>query len=105
MANETIEQDNLNFGIQDTMDMGMGNQDLLNDILAPETSTADLTKLKDINTEEEEIVVPAKKPIVPKTVTETTTIVDNNLDGFLNDDGEEEEEEEEEEEIIPGKNL
>lgn len=49
MANETIEQNNMSFGIQDTMEMGMGNQDLLNDLLSPETSTADPDKLKDIN--------------------------------------------------------
>jgi hypothetical protein len=29
-----------NFSIQDTMDMGMGNQELLNDLFSPETSTS-----------------------------------------------------------------
>ncbi len=29
-----------NFSIQDTMEMGMGNQELLNDLFSPETSTS-----------------------------------------------------------------
>ena len=33
--------DNLdNFSIQGTMEMGMGNQELLNDLFSPETSTS-----------------------------------------------------------------
>ena len=36
MANEL----DTSFSIQDTMEMGMGNQELLNDLFSPETSTS-----------------------------------------------------------------
>jgi hypothetical protein len=37
-----------NFGIQDTMEMGMGNAELLNDLMGPETSTSSPDDLQDI---------------------------------------------------------
>jgi hypothetical protein len=37
-----------NFSIQDTMEMGMGSAELLRDLLAPETSTANVDELQDI---------------------------------------------------------
>jgi hypothetical protein len=37
-----------NFGIEDTMDMGVGNTQLLDDLFSPETSTGDPDKLETI---------------------------------------------------------
>jgi hypothetical protein len=47
-----------NFSIQDTMEMGMGNAELLNDLLSPETSTSDPDKIKEIVKETDPVVVP-----------------------------------------------
>ena len=38
-----------NFSIQDTLEMGMGNQELLSDLFAPETSTGNPDDIQDIN--------------------------------------------------------
>jgi hypothetical protein len=60
-----------NFSIQDTMEMGMGNQELLNDLFSPETSTSnpeDVTPIiKDANSPEapEAPAVKKGKDIVP----------------------------------------
>jgi len=60
-----------NFSIQDTMEMGMGNQELLNDLFSPETSTSnpeDVTPIiKDVNTPDapEAPAVKKGKDIVP----------------------------------------
>ena len=40
-----------NFSIQDTMDMGMGSQELLSDLFAPETSTTNPDDIQDIKDE------------------------------------------------------
>jgi len=37
-----------NFSIQDTMDMGMGNQELLNDLLSPDSATSNPDDIQDI---------------------------------------------------------
>lgn len=87
MANE-IEQDNLSFGIQDTMEMGMGDSQLLNDLLSPETATADADKLKDIN--EEEPPKPGVKPKAAQPPADEEEEEENGLDSFLNDEEEEE---------------
>jgi hypothetical protein len=46
-----------NFSIQDTMDMGMGSQELLSDLFAPETSTTNPDDIQDIKDE------PAPPPV------------------------------------------
>jgi hypothetical protein len=46
-----------NFSIQDTMDMGMGSQELLSDLFAPETSTTNPDDIQDIKDE------PAPTPV------------------------------------------
>jgi hypothetical protein len=48
-----------NFSIQDTMDMGMGNQELLNDLLSPESATSSPDDIQDIK--DEPAPAPAKK--------------------------------------------
>jgi hypothetical protein len=40
-----------NFSIQDTMDMGMGSQELLNDLLSPESATSSPDDIQDIKDE------------------------------------------------------
>ena len=37
-----------NFSIQDTMDMGMGSQELLNDLLSPDSATSNPDDIQDI---------------------------------------------------------
>jgi hypothetical protein len=56
MANEAEELSN--FSIQDTMDMGTGDAQLLNDLFEPETSTSDPEKI-------EKIVKEVKQPVIP----------------------------------------
>ena len=48
-----------NFSIQDTMDMGMGNQELLNDLLSPESATSNPDDIQDIK--DEPVPAPTKK--------------------------------------------
>ena len=38
-----------NFSIQDTMEMGMGNAELLNDLMSPDTASASPDDIKDIS--------------------------------------------------------
>jgi len=54
-----------NFSIQDTMEMGMGNQELLNDLFSPETSTSNPEDVTPIIKDAEPATPPAK-PAVPK---------------------------------------
>ena len=52
MAND-LETPNIgNFSIQDTMEMGMGSTELLNDLLGPDTASASPDDIKDITAEE-----------------------------------------------------
>jgi hypothetical protein len=89
MANE-IEQNNLSFGITDTVQMGMGNQELLDDILSPETSTAKPEDIKDINAPDDKPV--AKPAAAPKKEDkEEKEEEEGGLDDFLNSEEEEEE--------------
>lgn len=94
--------DNFSFGIQDTMEMGMGNAQLLNDLLSPETASSDPGEIEPIikdATPQEPPTEPAKpkgKEIAPK---DPNAKDDEPIDGqslisnFLgnNDDDEEEE--------------
>jgi hypothetical protein len=48
-----------NFSIQDTMDMGMGNQELLNDLLSPDSATSNPDDIQDIK--DEPAPAPTKK--------------------------------------------
>jgi hypothetical protein len=50
-----------NFSIQDTMDMGMGSQELLNDLLSPESATSSPDDIQDINNEPAPAPAPTKK--------------------------------------------
>ena len=94
-----------NFSIQDTMEMGMGNQELLNDLFSPETSTSspeDVTPIiKDANAPAAPDAPEVKKGkdiVPPKSVDGKTD--EEKLDGqsmisdFLSDDEDDDDEEE-----------
>jgi hypothetical protein len=89
-----------NFGIEDTMDMGVGNTQLLDDLFSPETSTGDPDKLETIVKTADEPQAPKKpevskgKEVVQKLDGEEPTQQDI-LRNFLGDEDEEEESEEE----------
>jgi hypothetical protein len=89
-----------NFGIEDTMDMGVGNTQLLDDLFSPETSTGDPDKLETIVKTADEPQAPKKpevskgKEVVQKLDGEETTQQDV-LRNFLGDEDDEEETEEE----------
>jgi hypothetical protein len=102
------------FGIMDTMDLGVGNTQLLNDLYSPESTTADPDKLEDATPEppKKEVKKEAPKKEAPKKEEEEPKgEEEDTLGKFLLDNEEEEEEEEapapdkpkveEEEEINP----
>ena len=99
MADTTDNMSMGNFSIQDTMEMGMGNQELLNDLFEPETASSnpeDVTAIiKEAN--------PPAAPVAPekpkgKTITPIDDDADDNeknqasIANFLGDDDDEEEE-------------
>lgn len=98
MANEL----DTSFSIQDTMEMGMGNQELLNDLYSPETSTSnpeDVTAIiKDSDAPSAPVApeIPKGKDIVPPKSVDGKTD-DEKLEGqsmiadFLSDNPDEEE--------------
>ena len=57
-----------NFGIQDTMEMGLGNAELLNDLLGPDTTTSDPDDLQDIVKNVEDPAPAKTKPAAAKTI-------------------------------------
>lgn len=89
-----------NFGIEDTMEMGIGNTQLLDDLFSPETSTEDPDKLETIIKTADEPKAPKKpevskgKEVVQKLDGEEPTQQDV-LKNFLGDDDDDEEETEE----------
>jgi HPt (histidine-containing phosphotransfer) domain-containing protein len=100
MAENLDNQSFGNFSIQDTMDMGMGSAELLNDLMGSETSTTNPDDIQDINTPDkttEPAPAPAKKA-APAAETDSKEKEDNtkSLQDFLlgGDDAEEEEEDE-----------
>lgn len=57
---ENLDQSFGNFSIENTMEMGLGNAELLNDLMSPETSTTNPDEIKEITTQE-----PEKKEATP----------------------------------------
>lgn len=57
-----------NFGIQDTMEMGMGNAELLNDLMGPDSATSNPDDLQDIVKEVEDPAPAKTKPAAAKTI-------------------------------------
>lgn len=96
-----------NFSIQDTMEMGMGSTELLQDLFAPETSTSNPDDIQKIDEPKEKVAAPAKKA-APATSDDTSGKKEEedstkSLSDFLLGDDEEEEEEEEDTEDQPVK--
>ena len=90
-----------NFSIENTMDMGMGNAELLNDLMGPETASSTPDDIKEI-TEEDKAPKETKKAAT-KSIGETMDEgkapekedASKSIEDFLLGDDEEEEEEEE----------
>jgi hypothetical protein len=59
MADKSENPTQLNFSIQDTMDLGMGNAQLIDDLFEPESSTGDPDKIEKL--EEEPAVISPKE--------------------------------------------
>lgn len=96
MAND-LETPNIgNFSIQDTMEMGMGSTELLNDLLGPDTASASPDDIKNITAEETQAPkatkASAKVEEEEKTEDNSRSITDFLLGG---------DDEEEDEEIAP----
>jgi hypothetical protein len=86
-----------NFGIENTMEMGMGNAELLNDLMSPDTASSSPDDIKEITTEES---TPKEAPKKAKSIGETMEEApekkeETSIQDFLlgEDDDEEEEEE------------
>jgi hypothetical protein len=84
-----------NFSIQDTMEMGMGNAELLNDLMSPDTASASPDDIKDISAEDVPAPTAAKSK-APKAEesTEEKEEPTKDITSFLYGDDDEEEEEE-----------
>lgn len=90
-----------NFSIENTMDMGMGNAELINDLLSPETSTGSPDDIQDI-VKEDPIVKKATTPAKTSTVDSDKKEENEEVDGKRSiQDFLEEKDEEEEEETAP----
>jgi DNA-binding transcriptional MerR regulator len=67
-----------NFSIQDTMDMGMGNQELLNDLLSPDSATSNPDDIQDIK--DEPAPAPTKKTTSKQTAPSTSATEEDKKD-------------------------
>jgi hypothetical protein len=87
--------DNIGFSIQDTMDMGMGNAELLNDLMSPDTASSspeDVTPIiADAEPPTPSTTKPKVKEITPKEDNEEPDDSQSLISNFLEDDEEEEE--------------
>lgn len=98
---ENLENQFGNFSIENTMEMGMGSSELLNDLMAPETSTTSPDDIKDITHEEPAQKETPKKAVSSKTTSENEEAPEKkeepskSIEDFLLGGDEEEEEEEE----------
>jgi len=91
-----------NFSIQDTMDMGMGSQELLDGLFAPETATGSPDDIHDIKDEPAPKKTTSKQHAIPDPVDSTEDKKDEPIKGiedFLY--GKEDEEAEEDDEEAP----
>jgi hypothetical protein len=92
---DNIDSNSFGFSIENTMEMGAGNQELLNNLFEPETSTSRPEDLQEIVKTIED-PAPAKTKAAPvKTVTDEEASPEKSITDFLLGGDEEEEEEEE----------
>lgn len=82
-----------NFSIENTMEMGMGNSELLNDLMSPETSTSSPEDVTEIKNEPAPKKTQEKKVDEPASEEKSTSasIQDFLLGGDTDEDGDEEE--------------
>lgn len=96
---ENLENQFGNFSIENTMEMGMGNSELLNDLMAPETASTNPEDIKEITAEDKAPKETPKKAAAKSETTEETTEKNEepskSIEDFLLGGGDEEEEEEE----------
>jgi hypothetical protein len=96
-----------NFSIQDTMDMGMGSQELLNDLLSPESATSSPDDIQDIKDEPTPTTTPAKKttskPTIPDSEENKNDEPVKGIQDFLYGDEDEEDEDIDEAAATPAK--
>jgi hypothetical protein len=112
MADELESPSSGNFSIQDTMEMGLGNQELLTNLFSPETITTKTDDVQDLKKEEKKPVEKPKKE-APKEAPKVDT--SKSLTSFLSDEdpedeapekkNEEDEEKKEVEETPKGNNF
>ena len=94
MAND-LETPNIgNFSIQDTMEMGMGSTELLNDLLGPDTASASPDDIKNITVEETPAPKATKASAKVEEEEEKKEDTSKSITDFLLGGDEEEEEEE-----------
>ena len=94
---ENLDNQFGNFSIENTMEMGMGSAELLNDLIAPETSTGNPDDIKDIKDEPEQKApssAPSKAPSETKKEEPKEDPSKSIQDFLLGDDDDDEEEEE-----------
>lgn len=102
---ENLDSPSFNFGIENTMEMGMGNAELLNDLLGTETSTSNPDDIKDIK-EEDVKSAPVKKPAPAEPSTKTSDDTEEKTKKSLQDfllGGDDDEEETDDEDDAPAK--
>ena len=98
MAENLENQSFGNFSIENTMEMGMGNAELLNDLMAPETSTSSPDDIKEMTAEDKAPKAEPKKAAASKSIGETmdeapTEKKENSIQDFLFEEDDETEEE------------
>jgi hypothetical protein len=94
---DNLDSNSFGFSIENTMEMGAGNQELLNNLFEPETSTSSPEDLQDIVKNIEDPAPAKTKPASVKTITDDDSdkkedTPQKGLTDFLLDDDEEEEE-------------
>ena len=95
---DNLDSNSFGFSIENTMEMGAGNQELLNNLFEPETSTSNPEDLQDIVKNIEDPAPAKTKPASVKTITDDDSdkkedTPQKGLTDFLLDDDEDEEEE------------
>jgi hypothetical protein len=95
---DNLDSNSFGFSIENTMEMGAGNQELLNNLFEPETSTSSPEDLQDIVKNIEDPAPAKTKPASVKTITDDDSdkkedTPQKGLTDFLLDDDEDEEEE------------
>lgn len=89
---ENLDNQFGNFSIENTMEMGMGSAELLNDLIAPETSTGNPDEIKEIKDEPKQETPKTETPKKEEVKEDTSKSIQ---DFLLGDDNENDDDEEE----------